>query len=302
MTHSSRLAYALLLTALTACGGKSFETDQNPDGGGSDQGGGGHAGSGSAGKGQGGSQAGTGQAGSSNYAGMGPGGAGGTGSVCDAFNDAPGAYISVAIINQTSAVIYLGQQEVNCSVAPLFGVNDASGALLAPPNGCLGTCQTLRANGPIGCPTICAFPSTTAIQPGQAIYTTWSGLYQVERELPRQCVSGDYGNVCQQTVQVQPGQFTFSAIAGRSIDCSQSSGGPCQACVQNENGCVTQGALIGGEILKAATSVALGPAYGVYGTAAPAPLPPSSGNVPSSGGGSSGATAPIQSVQIVFTE
>jgi hypothetical protein len=288
----------LLLTALTACGGKSFETDPNPDGGGSDQGGSGHAGSGAAGKGQGGS----GQAGGS-YGGMSSAGtgSGGSGSVCDAFNDAPGTYLSVAIINQTSAVIYLGQQEVNCSVAPLFGVNDATGALLATPNGCQGTCQTLRDNGPVGCPAICAFPSTTAIQPGQAMYTMWDGLYQLQRELPRQCVNADYGNVCQQTVQVQPGQFTFSAIAGRSIDCSQGSGGPCQACLQNENGCVTPGALISGEILKAATTVTLGPAYGVYGTAAPAPAAPGS-DIPNPGDQGSGATAPIQSIQIVFTE
>lgn len=299
VTHSSRLAYALLLTALTACGGKSFDTDPNPDNGGTDQGGSGHAGTGSAGKGQGGS----GVAGNS-YGGMSSAGTGtgGAGSICDTFSDARGTYISVEIINKTSAAIYLGQQEVNCSVSPLFAVNDVAGALLAPPNGCQGTCQTLRDNGPIGCPAICAFPSSTAIQPGQVMYTTWSGLYQLQRELPRQCIQDDYGNVCQQTVQVQPGQFTFSAIAGRSIDCTQSSGGPCQACLPNENGCVTQGALISGEILKAATTVTLGPAYGVYGTAAPAPAAPGSGIPnPNPGGGSSGAIA-LQAVQIVFTE
>lgn len=293
MTHSTQLAYALLLTALTACGGKSFEVDPEPNGGGSDQGGSAQGGSGSAGK----SQGGTSQGGSVNYAGMGPGGAGGSGSVCDAFNDAQGTYISVEIINKTSTVIYLGQQEVNCGVSPLFGVTDAAGAALSPPNGCQGTCQTLRDHGPIGCPAICAFPSSTAIQPGQFLSTTWSGLYQVARELPRQCVDADYGNVCQQTVQVRPGQFTFSAIAGRSIDCSMSSGSPCQACQPIENACVTPGALIGGEILKAATTVTLGPAYGVYGTAAPVPAEGS--NNPNPG---SGAAAPIQAVQIVFTE
>lgn len=297
VTHSSRLAYALLLTALTACGGKSFETDPNPDNGGSDQGGSGQGGSSSAGKGHGGS----GVAGSVSHAGMSQGGTGGSGSVCSAFDDAQGTYISVAIINKTSAAIYLGQLEVNCGVSPLFGVMDAAGAPLAFPGNCQTTCQQLRTSGPIGCPGLCAFPSATAIQPGQALYTMWNGLYQVDRELPRQCVNSDYGNVCQQTLQVQPGQFTFNALAGRSVDCSQTTGGPCQACLQNEAGCVTQGALIGGEILKAATTVTLGPSYGVYGTAAPAPLPPG-GNIPNPGGGSSSGAIALQNVEIVFTE
>ena len=283
MTHST-LTYALLLTALTACGGKSFDSDPNPSDGGSDVGGSGQGGSGSAGK----SQGGTSQGGSVNYAGMGPGGAGGSGSVCDGFNDAQGTYISVEIINKTSTVIYLGQQELNCGVSPLFGVSDAAGAALSPPSGCQGTCQTLRDHGPIGCPAICAFPSSTAIQPGQSLYTTWSGLYQVERELPRQCVDADYGNVCQQTVQVRPGQFTFSAIAGRSIDCSLSSGGPCQACQPIEDACVTQGALISGQILKAATTLALDSSYGVYG-----------GAMPGVGGF---VNLPRENVEIIFSE
>lgn len=295
MTHSSPLVCALLFTALTGCGGKSFDVDPNPDAGGSDPGGSGHGGSGSAGKGQGGS----GQAGSVNYAGMGPGGAGGSGSVCDAFNDASGTYLPVTIINQTSTAIYLGEQEMTCSVSSIpFEVHDATGAPLAFPNGCLGTCQQLRDNGPIGCPAICALPGSNALQPGQAMYVNWNGLYQVQRELPRQCVSGDYGNVCQQTVQIQPGQFTFSAIAGRSIDCSKTSGGPCQACTQNENGCYTPGSLITGEILHASTSVALGPAFGIYTKTA---SPPGSNN-PAPGGGSTGAAAPQPTIQIVFTD
>jgi hypothetical protein len=299
VTHSSPLVCALLFTALTACGGKSFDVDPNPDTGGSDPGGSGHGGSGSAGKGLGGSS----QAGSLNHAGMGPGGAGGTGSVCDAFNDAQGTFMSVTIINKTSTVIYLGQEQANCSEAPLFQVMDAMGAPLAFPGGCQSTCQQLLRNGPIGCPAICAFPGSTAIQPGQAMYTTWNGLYQVEREPPRQCLSADYGNACRQTVQVQPGQFTFSAIAGRSIDCSETSGGPCQACVQNENGCYTPGSLITGQILKAATTVTLGPAYGIYGSAAPAPAAPGSG-VPNPGGANTGTgtAAPLQTIQIVFTD
>lgn len=294
MTHSSRLVCALLLTALTACGGKSFETDPNPDGGGTDQGGSGHGGSGNGGT----SQAGTSYGGSINYAGMGPGGAGGSGSVCDAFNDASGTFLPITIFNQTSTVIYLGQQEMNCTESPLFQVADAAGTPLAFPGSCQSTCQQLRINGPVGCPALCAFPGTTAIQPGQAKYVTWNGLYQVDRELPRQCVSGDYGNMCRQTVQVQPGQFTFSAIAGRSIDCSATSAGPCQACSPREDGCYTPGSLISGQILKAATTVTLGPAFGIYGSADPAPAYPGSADPP----GGSGTAAPLQTIQLVFTE
>jgi hypothetical protein len=300
VTHSYRLAYALLLSSLTACGGKSFDADPNPDNGGTDQGGSGQGGSGSAGKGQGG----TGQAGSVNQAGMSPGGAGGAGSVCDAFNDAPGTFLNVTIFNQTSSVIYLGQQETNCSELPLFQVMDATGATLAFPSSCQSTCQQLMNDGPIGCPAICALPGSNALQPGQALARTWNGLYQVERQPPRQCLNADYGNVCQQTVRVQPGQFTFSAIAGRSIDCSKTSGGPCQACVQNESGsCYTPGSLISGEILQAATTVTLGPAFGIYGDAAPAPAAPGAG-LPNPGGANTGTgtAAPLQTIQIVFTD
>ena len=73
------------------------------------------------------------------------------------------------------------------------------------------------------------------------------------------------------------------------------------SCVQNENGCYTPGSLISGQILKAATTVTLGPAYGIYGSAAPVPLPPGANN-PAPDGGSSGTAAPLQTIQIVFTD
>jgi len=286
----ARFACALLLTALTACGGKSLDADDKPDSGGSNQGGSGHGGTGSAGSGRGGSV---------NYAGSGNAGTGGAGDLCNAFDDQPGGYVSIAIINKTSAPIYLGQDTLSCGVSPLFGVANDDGQLLAAPSGCRATCQDLRTHGPVGCPAICAFPSSTALEPEQALYIAWDGLYQLERKLPKQCVNPDYGDACWQTLKIQPGPYTFSAIAGRSIDCSQTSGGPCPACSHLEGGCVTPGSLITGPLLKASTSVVLGPAYGVYESAAPLPGNPGSADPP---GGNTGAAEPLQNIQIVFTE
>ena len=99
VAHSSSLACALLVSALAACGGKSFDTDANPNGGGSDQGG---------------SSAGSSKGGTSSKAGGPSGGSGQGGSThteCAGFEDDAGSsYVQVAIINKTSAPIYLGQE------------------------------------------------------------------------------------------------------------------------------------------------------------------------------------------------
>jgi hypothetical protein len=295
VAQSSRLACALLVSVLAACGGRSFDVDPNPNGGGSHQGG----------SGQGGSSAGSGRGGTSSKAGAPSGGSGQGGSAgaqCAGFEDAAtGSYVQVAIINRTTAAIYLGQDMVNCGVSPLFQVGDASGVVLQPPNSCSGSCQTLIKQGPIGCPAICAFPSAVALQPGETLYTSWQGLFQVQRELPLQCVPSDYGvTTCQQTTQVQPGAFTFSAVAGRSLDCKATTGGACVACTPTPGGgCSTSGALIAGQMLNAVTNVQLDASFGVYGNPppAPAPLP-----LPNDPGGSSGNAMALRTVELVFTE
>jgi hypothetical protein len=210
--------------------------------------------------------------------------------------------VQVALINKTSETIYLGQDTVTCGVSPLFRVGDAAGAaVLQPPDGCSESCQSLIERGRIGCPDICAFPSAVALQPGEVLSTSWNGLFQVQRELPPQCVPPDYGAAtCPQTMGVQPGAFVFSAVAGRSVDCkSTTGGGVCSACTPDgRGGCNISSALIVGPILNAITRVQLDASYGVYGNPSPAParLP-----LPNPGGGSGTAIA-RQTVQLVFTE
>jgi hypothetical protein len=265
VAQSLRFGAALLLSSLAACGGKSFDADPDPDGGGGSPAGASNGGAVSRG-------------GTVSTGGTGQGGS--AGSYCDSFDDEPGAFVPVAIFNKTSAPIYLGQDMVTCGVSPLFQVQTAEGVVLPDLGGlggCRSPCQIARNDGVVGCPTICAFPSAVALRPGEVLYTQWSGLYAIEQQLPDQCVTPGIGeNSCEQAKQIQPGNFTFSAGAGLSIDCSQTTGGMCAPCAPSANGgCTTSGALLGGKVLTTATSVFLDASYGVYGSSQPAPPPPS---------------------------
>ncbi len=294
VAHSSRFASVALVFGLAACGGKSFDVEPDLTSGGSSQAGSGQGGSGHGGNGS----AGSGHAGSGSKGG-GTGQGGGAG-VCGGFDDEPDSPVNVMIINKTSAPIYLGQDMVTCGVSPLFSVAEAGGGALPAPSSCTTTCQQLRDVGPIGCPSICAFPSSVALQPGETLHTSWSGVFTVERQLPTQCASPDYGSTCQQIKQIQPGNFTFSAMAGRSIDCKATTGGACGACSpggNNAGGCTIPGSLIAGPMLTATTSVSLDYRYGVWGSPQPAPLPARPG-----GSGSPGAALMLLGVELIFTD
>jgi hypothetical protein len=279
--------------ALAACGGKSFEVNPDPDPeGGSENGGSAQGGSGNiGGKGHGGSVGkggtGSGATGSGGFAGS---------STCDSFNDAPGYFVSVAVLNKTAAPIYLGQEMMNCGISPLFGVTDAAGAPLVRPGICSETCQMLRENEFVGCPTICASPDAIKLEPGESYYTQWDGLYQLQRTLPAVCSASTQPTGCSQAVQVQPGTFTFSSIAGSSPDCTQTTGAGCGQCNPTGNGgCTVPGGLISGQRHNATTTVYLDSSYGVWGggpTPAPAPAFP---------GGGSGDIA-LLTVELVFAD
>lgn len=297
MAHLLRLSAAVFFTALAACGGKSFEAGEpDPNPGGSNPGGSAQGGSGNI--------AGT-HAGGSNSKGgtasAGTGQGGSAGSTCESFDDQPGYFVGVMVINKTSAPIHLGQDMVNCGISPLFEVHNASGQPLPPPGSCRSTCKDSRTNGPVGCPAICAYPSSVALQPGEVLYTSYSGLYEVQATLPQQCVDPDFGVAqCSQARQIQPGSFTFSARAGSSIDCSQTSGtAMCNGCMATgEGGCTTPGSLISGKMHTATATVFLDSSYGVYG-GYPAPAPAFPGDP--DGDSSSGAIA-LRSVELVFTD
>jgi hypothetical protein len=283
VAQSFRVAAVLLVSILAACGGKSFEADPDP-GGGSGGGSGGASTGGSIGKGGTVTKAGT----SSGGTGQG----GGAGSMCEGFDDEPGSLVQVAIFNQTAAPIYLGQDMLTCGISPLFQVQTADGVLLSDLGDCRSPCQVARSAGPVGCPTICAFPSTVALQPGEVLYTQWHSLYRIQQQLPEQCVTpGTGSSSCDQAKQIEPGNFTFSARAGLSIDCAQTTGGMCGACQPSPSGgCTTSGGLIAGKMLTTTTSVFLDANYGVYGNSLP---PPSSGD-------SGEAIQALLTVELVF--
>jgi hypothetical protein len=292
------LSAALLFSALAACGGKSFEVgDPDPNPGGSNQGGSGNV----AGTSSGGSinKGGTTGKGGSGSAGAGQGGA--AGASCESFNDQPGYFVSVAIINKTAAPIHLGQNMVTCGVSPLFDVKDAGGVPLPSLGDCRSSCQQVRSNGPVGCPAACAFPSVVTLQPGEIIYTSYDGLYEFQTTLPDACVNPMFGdNQCSQARQIQPGTFTFSSRAGSNLDCSQTTGtGRCSACTPTgSGGCTTPASLISGKIHNATTTVVLDASYGVFG-GYPAPAPAFPGEP--DGDSSDGAIA-LLTVELVFTD
>ncbi|HYQ14109.1 MAG TPA: hypothetical protein VEQ58_00065, partial [Polyangiaceae bacterium] len=174
MTHSSRFSALLLVGLLAACGGKSFEaSDTDPEGGSSQ--GGSQAGSSQGGSG---SKAGSSQGGAAPHAGSGGVstagtetggfGAGGSTSVCDSYDDEAGTNIGVDIINNTTAVIYLGQEEMTCSQEPLFEVSSPRGLPLTPLGTCRASCDIVAKSGNIGCPAVCFLPSAITLQPGEA--------------------------------------------------------------------------------------------------------------------------------------
>lgn len=299
-----RLAAAFAICSLAACGGKSFVSD-DPD----DQGGSGGTGSGgtshTAGKtGKGGStgtagtaQGGIGSVGTGGSIDMGGTGQAGAAGFCSSFDD-EGATIfnvAVAIHNETSAPIYLGQDMVNCGTAPLFQVHDASGMQLATGELCRQSCQLVRSGGGIGCPAICAYPSSIALEPGEVYYTQWQTQYSVQQQLPLECAPSGQQQ-CSQLKAVQPGVYTFSAFAGSGVDCSATMGSECAPCTPEAGGCRFAGSLITGPKHEASTVEMIDAGFGLKDLPAPA-----HGAAGSSSSGAAPAP-PVRYVNIVFTK
>jgi hypothetical protein len=294
----TRLAFALLVSTLAACGGKSH-TSPDVDGvGGTNAGG---TGNGSSGTGNGSSGTGAGGKGHAGSAGTGTGGA----DVCASFDDDSAGAVNVAISNLTKATIYLGQDMVTCGgVSPPFQVADASGAILPEVGSCRAACNTVRTAGVAGCPAICLFPTSVALQPNEVLYTTWSGLFRVQGQLPVKCVPYETGSetmvACDQAKRIEPGAFTFSARAGSAVDCSPTTGPDnCGVCTQSPNGgCATPGSLVTGPMHTTQTFVVLNESYGVYPAASTNPGP-NAGNAELPAPGDPIARL---AVELIFTE
>jgi len=276
---------ALTACVLAACGGRA---DSDGDTAGNNSGGSGSkAGSSSGGKNTGGS-------------GVGGSGSGGTGSVCDGYQDALGYQLPVLIVNETTSTIHVGSEMGNCGYVPLFQVADASGAALPELGDCRSSCEQVMQHGAIGgCPAICRFPSSRTLAPGESTIEVWSGLFSETKTLPQSCIADDIGSEafqCSLARQIQPGTYTFTSRAGTDVDCTTTTGGPCNPCTpESKGGCTIPGALISGDILDAEAIVDLGPGYGVYESAAD-PAYPGPGN----GAGAAGGM--IATITIVFRE
>lgn len=253
MLPLARLGAWCLVSGLVACGGKA-SAQRSPEEGG-------QGGSGSAGRSSGGNASGgEGRAGSSSA------GAGGA-DACAVFDDEAGIWVQVSILNESSTTIYLGQSSVTCGMAPLFSVADRGGAALPDLGDCRASCVQLRTEGAGGCPAFCALPSSVELQPGESLQTSWDGLYRVQGSLPGRCTSFDSSGAqlsCDQAKRIPAGTFTFSALAGTALDCSQTSGGTCSPCTEVGNdGCSTPASLITGKILTARASITLDESYGL---------------------------------------
>jgi hypothetical protein len=280
VSYLIRLSVALLVSTLAACGGKSN----------TDTGDGGDGGTGAGGSGN--------NGGTAHHGGSGTGGA----SVCTSFDDDFPASVNVSILNQTDKPIYLGQDQVTCGVAPLFAVANANGDPLPNLGDCRFSCKDARTHGEVGCPDICAFPTTVALQPYEALYTTWDGLFRVDQHMPGKCVTAQASQepvvACDQAQRIEPGSFTFSARAGSALDCSQTTGqGSCSACTPGVNGgCATPGSLVSGAMHSTETSVVLDESFGIYPKATAGSNTSAGDAAPAPGGAQA-----IRTVELIFT-
>jgi hypothetical protein len=270
----------VLLTTVTACGGKATQNrdDQGQGGatmtGGSAVGGqlaGGRASSGDDGGGTpttlGGSTAGTSAT-----------------AECDDFSNQTGPLVSVTISNKTAVPLYLGPLMHGCS-APLFDVTDSTGAPLRTP--ICRSCQDDFVGGTIhSC--LCPAAAVFTLQPGEATLLVWSGAHAVERTPPIECWQRDAGSTCSQIMAIEPGEFTFTAQAATAIACELVPDDLCNSCTPLLNGgCYTLGAVLTGPRRSAQTTVILDESYGVG---------------PSAGADGNGNAAPPRSVEITFAD
>jgi hypothetical protein len=119
----------------------------------------------------------------------------------------------------------------------------------------------------------------------------------VQGALPAGCLTFDPGSEygCDQAKRIEPGSYTFHAVAGTQNDCRMTTGSMCTSCTPDPNGgCSTQGALITGPLFEAEATVMLDQSYGFYPNAADAE--------PSPGSGAGPGGLPMATVELVFTE
>lgn len=302
MPYARSFAAVLVGFLLSACGGKSFDAGEAPNGG-TDAGGTGTGGTaGVAGTETGGTETGGTETGGTGTGGTATGGTGTGGTAtggtgvggsdpeCTRYYDEAPVSVPVMITNDTSAPIHLGPAMQVCDTVPLFTVVDAKGESLPEPGWCRSSCQSLHQQGGVGCPAICPIWETISLASGESMMTSWSGQYLTDGTLPSACVPFDSGGsavMCDQAKTIRPGTFKFRAQAGTELECSLSS--MCPPCTSGaQGGCKTLGTVIGGKLREATAVVQLDARYGVFEKPAP-------------GDGNGAAPAP-QPVHLIFSE
>lgn len=196
-----------------------------------------------------------GQAGGGAAAGGGQAGAGGSipqppAMACSSYADDPTWSLLVTIKNEMSQTLYLGQESTSCQVERLFQVEDGARRLLPALAGCRSSCETMITSGAVACPTVCAMPSTTTLDPGQTIQVPWDGRFGVDFMLPQQCLLGAEPSslACVRAERVEASLFTFSARAGTRRQCLDPSG-TCNCTAAAAGGCTAPSSVIAGTII-----------------------------------------------------
>lgn len=225
--------------------------------------------------------AGSNSAGANSAGGPGAGAAGSGGArdanTCAEFHDDSPQSASVVIVNDTLAAIYLGSRSQLCGTPPLYDVHDASNAVVARHDSCGTPCQSWLAGEPTGgCTAICNPSEVTKLDVGERIVLPWSGLYRLDVQLPKACngaqLGGEAAVDCSVEKRVEPGDYTFYAVAGTDYRCNDNSS-ICGECAPSATGgCTLRDAMVTGPEASTELAVRLDPGYGISGSAGSAPM------------------------------
>jgi len=218
----------VLMGAKGGCGGDDVSMGVDPDGeageratGGKDAAGGSSATSG--GKASGGKTSSGGRTssgGSSSVAGT--TGVGGEPGSCDGYGDTSFEdEVVLRYFNDTDRVLFVGPEEQDCSLPPVFDLLSASGEKLSLGIGyCQQTCESFQ-TGHLGCPAVCPYAPVARIEPGASHDFKWAGTYLEMRDLPRECRSEDAPETqaCEQRIQAPESRYAIRATAWTGVEC-----------------------------------------------------------------------------------
>lgn len=207
----------------------------------------------------------------------GQGGEGSTGeggggpSECLGLADEQGESLVVRVVNDTSRVIYLGEEEKGCasSLGWRFELRNADGKTFGSPGNCQ-SCKDWTMGGPAGCPTICLTMPALELKAGEQVDLPWDGLVSSRVALPSACVASGVDiappEECTHAARAEAGEYTLSIRAGTALKCDEAVAG-CRACQPQEDGGCESPELVESLQLEAKLDVALGsgPAFGISG-------------------------------------